>query len=75
MKPVDVKSSTYIEFDKKNNKEIPNIKSKYRNIKSFLKKVRFQIRVKKFLLLKKLKKLFHEHMFMELNGAKVVGKF
>ena len=75
MKPVDVKSSTYIDFDKENNKESPNIKSKYRNIKSFLKKVRFQIRVKKFLLLKKLKKLFREHMFMELNGAKVVGKF
>ena len=39
LKPVDVKSSTYIEFDKKNNKESPKFKvgdnvriSKYKNI-------------------------------------------
>ena len=39
VKPVDVKSSTYIEFDKKNNKESPKFKvgdnvriSKYKNI-------------------------------------------
>ena len=39
MKPVDVKSSTYIDFDKKNNKENPKFKigdlvsiSKYNNI-------------------------------------------
>ena len=32
MKPADVKSSTYIDFDKMNNKEDP----KYQNIKTFL---------------------------------------
>ena len=35
MKPVDVESSTYIDFDKKNNKEGPKFKvrkSKYKNI-------------------------------------------
>ena len=39
MKPLDVKSSTYIDFDKKNNKEDPKFKvgdhvaiSKYKNI-------------------------------------------
>ena len=39
MKPIDVKSSTYIDFDKKNNKKRPKLKvgdnvriSKYKNI-------------------------------------------
>ena len=39
MKPIDVKSSTYIDFDKKNNKKRPKLKvgdnvriSKYQNI-------------------------------------------
>ena len=45
MKPVDVKSSTYIDFDKMNNKEDP----KYQNIKTFLQQVMFQIGLKKFL--------------------------
>ena len=54
MKPVDVKSSTYIDFNKESNKEDPKFKignhvriSEYKNIvaKSYV----FQIRVKKFL--------------------------
>ena len=45
MKPADVKSSTYIDFDKMNNKEDP----KYQNIKTFLQQVMFQIGLKKFL--------------------------
>ena len=52
MKPIDVKSSKYIYFDKKNNKEDPKFKvgdhvrlSKYKNI---LQKVTFQIGQKKF---------------------------
>ena len=43
MKPLDVKSSTYIDFDKKNNKEDPKFKvgdhvaiSKYKNIFLFV---------------------------------------
>ena len=53
MTPVDVMSGTYIDFDKKNNKEDPKFKfghhikiSKY---KHFLQKVMFQIGLKKFL--------------------------
>ena len=52
MEPVDVKSSTYINFNKENNKEVPKFKvdndvriSKY---KIFLQKVIFQIGVRKF---------------------------
>ena len=53
MKLVDVKSSTYINFDKKNNKEGPKFKvgdhviiSKY---KKKLSKITFQMGLKKFL--------------------------
>ena len=61
MKPVDVNSSTYIDFYKENNKEGPKFKvrvnirvSKYKNI---LQKAMFQIDLIKFLRLKKLKPL------------------
>ena len=49
MKPVDVKSSTYIDFDKKNTKENPKLVSmlEYRNTKTFLQKVILQIGMKK----------------------------
>ena len=62
MKPVDVKSKAYIKFNKKNNYEDPKFnvgdyvrKSKYKIIKTFVQKYMFQIGLKKFLLLKKLK--------------------
>ena len=52
MKPVDVKSITYIDFHKENNKEGPKFKvgdhvriSKYKNI---LQKTLFQVDLKKF---------------------------
>ena len=53
MKPVDVKSSTYIDFDKNMIKKVLNLKLvimlKYQNIKIFLQKAMFQIDLKKFL--------------------------
>ena len=62
MKPVDVKSSTYIDFIKENNEEDPLIKKivkkilnlklvillEYQNIKMFLQKVTLQIGLEKF---------------------------
>ena len=53
MKPVDVKSSTYIDFNIENNKEGLKFKIgdhvRISNIKIFLKKAMFQIGLEKFL--------------------------
>ena len=48
-KPVDVKSSTYSDFNKENNKEGSKQyqNKKYQNIKAFLQKALFQISLKK----------------------------
>ena len=55
MKSVDVKSSTFIDFDKENNKKDTRFKvsdhEEYQNIKMFFEKIR--IGVKKCLRLKK----------------------
>ena len=50
MKPVDVKPSTYIDFNKENNKEGPKFKDGdyVRISKTFLQKAMFQIGLKKF---------------------------
>ena len=59
MKPVDVKSKTYMKFDKENNYKDPEFLKlvitwgEYQNIKAFLQKVTFQIALKNFLLLKR----------------------
>ena len=42
----------------------------YQNIKTFLQKAMFQIDLKKFLLLQKLKTLFREHMLLVILKAK-----
>ena len=57
LKPVDVKCSTYIAFDKKNNKEGPKlvIMIEYQNIKIFLQNVTLQIGLKKTFVTKKVK--------------------
>ena len=55
MKPIDVKDNTYINTDK----DINNKEPKYLNTKTFLLKATLQIGLKKYLLLKKLKILFH----------------
>ena len=53
IKSVDVKSSTHIDFNRENIKKIVNPKlvtmQEYRNIKTCLQKVLFQIGVNKFL--------------------------
>ena len=53
MKLVDVKSSTYIDFDKKNKRKNPKFKVgehlRTSNIKIFLQKVTFEINLKAFL--------------------------
>ena len=51
MKPAEVKSRTYIDFNKESNKEDPKFKvgDIKQKTKIFLQKVTFQIRVKKFL--------------------------
>ena len=66
MKHVDVKSNTYIDFNKENIKEGPKFKvgnhvriSKCKNI---LQKVMFQIGLKRLFWLKQLKILFLGHM-------------
>ena len=68
MKPFDVTSSTYIDFVKKNNKEDPKFKvnefKKYQNIEIFLQNLTFQIGLKKFLRLQKLKILLCGHMLL-----------
>ena len=53
MKPVDVKSNTYIDSSNEINDKNPNLKLvimfEYQNIKTFLQEAIFQIGVKKFL--------------------------
>ena len=53
MKPIDVKSSLYIDSGQEINDEDPNLKLvillEYQNIKIFLQKAMFQIGLKKFL--------------------------
>ena len=56
MKPVDAKTSIYIDFNKENNEEGSKFKVddkmlEYQNIKMFLEKAMFQIDLKRFLWL------------------------
>ena len=69
MNSINLKSSTYINFNKSNNKKYPKFKvrdnvriSKYKNI--------FAKDLKKFLWLKKLKTLFHGHMLLVILTVK-----
>ena len=74
MKPVDVKDNTYIGFKKEVNDKNPKFKVgdhvrifKYKNI--LLKDI-CQIGLKKYLLLVKLKILYHGHMFLMILRVK-----
>ena len=50
IKPVDIKSTTYIDFGKENNKKDPKFKvGDHVKISKYMQKVRLQIVVKKFL--------------------------
>ena len=68
MKPIDVKDNTYINTDKETNDKDPKFKVGDRvrtsNTKTFLLKATLQIGLKKYLLLKKLKILFHGLMLL-----------
>ena len=63
MKPADVKSSTYIDFDVESKDKDPNLKSvielEYQNLKTFLQKATLKIDLEKFWELKKLKTFHH----------------
>ena len=68
MNPVDVKSSTYIDSIKEIDDEILNLKLvtllEYQYIKTSLQKAMFQIGLKNFLSLKKLKRLYRRHILL-----------
>ena len=74
MKPVDVKDNTYIDFKREINDKNPKFKVgdhvRISNIKIFLLKGICQIGLKKFLLLVKLKMLYHGHMFLMILMVK-----
>ena len=80
MKPVDVKTNTYIDSSKEINDKDSKFKiggtiriSKY---KVFLQKVTLQISLKKFLWLKKLKNTAPwTHVINDLNGGETAGPF
>ena len=68
MKPVDIKSNTYIGYSKDINEKDPNFKTEdivgVSTHKAILQKFTFQISLKKFLLLKKLNILCRGHMLL-----------
>ena len=67
MKPADVKSSMYIDFGVENNAKDSKFEVgdhvRIYKYKLFLQNVTFQISIKKFLYLKKLKILFRGHIW------------
>ena len=73
MKPLDVKSMTYIDPSKEINNEYPKFKIgdavRISNIKIFLQKSMFQFGQKRFLWLKKLKRLWRGHMLLVVLRA------
>ena len=74
MKTVDVKSNTYIDSSKELIIEIWNLKLvillEYQNTKTFFQKAMFQIGLKRFLWLKKLKPLLLRHMLLVIVKEK-----
>ena len=79
MKPVDVKDNTYINFKKEVNDKNPKFKvgyhvriSKYKNIftKGYMPNWS-----EKYLLLRKLKILYHRHVINDLNSEEIIGTF
>ena len=74
MKSVDVRSSTYFDFDKKNSKEDPEFKVgdpvRISNLKTCFQKFVFQICLKTFLWFQMLKILLHGHMLLVIFKMK-----
>ena len=77
MKPVDVKSRTYIDFNKNIDKEDPKsiVGHHHKNVKTVFQKVMFRTGAKKFLKLEKLKILCSRHATSDLNGEEIIGTF
>ena len=77
MKPVDVKSSTYNDFDEKNNKEDPKlvIMLEYQNINIILQKAMFQIGLKKFWIKEVKNTVPWTYVISDPNGEEFVGTF
>ena len=79
MKLVNKKSNTYINSSKRIMMKILNLKLvillEYQNIKTFLQKAMFQIGLKKFLLLKKLKTLCRGDMLLGILMEKLLEHF
>ena len=71
MKPVDVKSNSYAEYNENSKEKIRNLRLvimlEYQNTKTFLQQVILQIRLKMFLLSAKSKTQFHRLMFHRLT--------
>ena len=73
MKPIDVKSSSYIDFHVGQKKKNPKFKvsdKEYQNIKIYLLKVTLQIRQKKFFLLRKSEILYRVQMSLVMLTVK-----
>ena len=74
IKPADLRSSTYIDFNKENNKEGPKFKvgdhQEYQNIKTLLQMAIFQVGLKYFLWLKMSKILCRGHISLVIWKAK-----
>ena len=74
VKSVDVRLSTYFDFDKKNNKEDPEFKVgdpvKISNLKTCFQKFVFQICLKTVLWFQMLKILLHGHMLLVIFKMK-----
>ena len=80
MKPVDVKSNTYINFSKKVNEKDSKFKLvillEYHNTKNFLQKFTLKIGQKKILWLKKVKNTVPwAYVISDLNGEEAAGTF
>ena len=80
VKHVDVKPSTYINSSKEVNNEDPKFKildiDRISKDKTFLQKAMFQIGLKKFFMIKKVKNTVPwTHIISDLNGEEIVGMF
>ena len=79
MKPADVKDSTYIGFKKEINDKDPKFKMgdnvRISKCKNILLKDIYRIGQKIFLLLAKLKILYHGHVINDLNSEEIIGTF
>ena len=79
-KPIDVKSNTYISFNKKMIVKIVNLKLmiflEYQNMKTFLQNITLQIGLKKFVWLKNVKNtVLWTYVISDPKGEEFFGTF